>query len=130
MSASRSFVPVPGYRKGSLRLSDGDRIPYLILGDGPVPVIFIPGAGDGLRTVTDAVLRLAFYFRKRLSNYRMLLLSRRQPIPRDFTVEQHADDCLWATERLGWEPSLVECNSAGEPIGQWVATKRRNWCEL
>ena len=85
---------MPGYRKGSLRLPDGDRIPYLTLGDGPVPVIYIPGAGDGLSTVADAALRLAFYFRKRLSSYRMLLLSHRQAILRGFTIEQHADDCL------------------------------------
>ena len=59
-----------------------------------MPVIYTPGAGDGLTTVSDAVLRLAFYFRKRLRSYRMLLLSRRQPIPRGFTVEQYANDCL------------------------------------
>lgn len=85
---------MPGYRKGSLRLPDGDRIPYLTLEDGPVSVIYIPGAGDDLSTVTDAALRLAFYFRKRLGSYRMLLLSRRRPIPWGFTIEQHADDCL------------------------------------
>ena len=89
-----------------------------------MPLLFVPGAGDGLATVADAALRLAFYFRKRLGSYRMLLLSRRQPIPPGFTAEQHADDCLWAAERLGWGPSVVECNSAGGPIGQWVATKR------
>ena len=89
-----------------------------------MPVIYIPGAGDGLSTVADAALRLAFYFRKRLSSYRMLLLSLRQAILRGFTIEKHADDCLWAVERLGWEFSVVECNSAGGPIGQWVATKR------
>ena len=75
LSASKSFVPVPGYRKGSLTLYDGDRISYLTLGDGPVTVIYIPGAGVGLTTVTDAALRLAFYLRKRLKSYRMLLLS-------------------------------------------------------
>ncbi len=85
---------MPGYRKGSLTLPSGDRIPYLTLGEGPVPVIYIPGAGGGLTTVSDAALQLAFYFRKRLRSYRMLLLSRRQPIPRGFTVEQYANDCL------------------------------------
>jgi hypothetical protein len=33
-----------------------------------VTVIYIPGASVGLTTVTDAALRLAFYFRKRLSS--------------------------------------------------------------
>ena len=52
LSASKSFVPVPGHRKGSLTLPDGDHIPYLALGDGPLPVIYIPGAGDSLTTVS------------------------------------------------------------------------------
>jgi hypothetical protein len=82
LSASKSFVPVPGYCKGSLTLPDGDHIPYLALGDGPLPVIYIPGADDILTTVIDAALWLAFYFRKHLSSYRMLLI-RRQPIPHE-----------------------------------------------
>lgn len=103
---------------------DGDRISYVALGDGPVPVVLIPGAGDGLATVSDAARRVVFFYRKRAPRYRMLLLSRRQPVPRGFAVDRHADDCLWAMERLGWGPSLVECNSAGGPIGQWLAIKR------
>ena len=95
-----------------------------MLGDGPVPIVLIPGAGDGLATMRDAARRVAFFYRKRVSRYRMLLLSRRQPIPRSFTVERHADDYAWAMALLGWGPSVIECKSAGGPIGQWLAVKR------
>ncbi len=103
---------------------DGGWISYVILGDGPVSVVFIPGAGDGFITVGDAARRIAFFYRKRVARYRMLLLSRRQPTPRGFTVEQHAEDYLWAMEHLGWGPSVIECNSAGGPIGQWLSIKQ------
>ncbi|HZC84314.1 MAG TPA: alpha/beta hydrolase [Rubrobacter sp.] len=115
---------LPRYEKGSLIAPGGDRISYLMLGDGPIPLVLIPGGGDGVATVSDAARRIAFFYRKRASRYRMLLLSRRQPIPSGFTVERHADDYAWAMELLEWEPSVIECNSAGGPIGQWLAVKR------
>lgn len=115
---------LPHYEKGSLITSGGDRISYVTLGDGPIPIVLIPGAGDGLTTVGDTARRAVFFYRKRAPHYRMLLLSRRQPTPHGFTVEQHADDYLWAMERLEWVPSVIECNSAGGPIGQWLAIKR------
>lgn len=54
----------------------------------------------------------------------MLILGRREPIPSGFGVEEHADDCLRAVERLGWGPSTWECISAGGPIGQCAARWR------
>ncbi len=115
---------LPHYEKGSLITPDGDRISYVALGDGPIPIVLIPGAGDGLATMEDAARRVAFFYRERAPRYRMLLLSRRQPIPHGFTIEQHAEDYAWAMEHLGWGPSVIECNSAGGPIGQWLAVRR------
>ena len=115
---------LPRYEKGSLVAPGGERIPYLTLGGGPVPIVLVPGAGDGLATVGGAARRIAFFYRKHVPRYRMLLLSRRQPIPRGFTIERHADDYAWAMELLEWGPSVIECNSAGGPIGQWLAVKR------
>lgn len=118
------MVVLPHYEKGSLTTPEGDRIPYLTLGDGPVPVVLIPGAGDGLATVSDVALRLAYFYRKRTRRCRMLLVSRRQPIPHGFTLEQHADDYARAMESLGWGASVIECNSGGGPIGQLLAVRR------
>ena len=52
------------------------------------------------------------------------MLSRRQPVPQDYSIEQHADDMLWAIEQLSWGQTFLECNSAGGPVGQWIAVKR------
>lgn len=72
----------------------------------------------------DAAWRLAWFFRRRARTQHVLVLSRRQPIPIGYTVEQHAEDYMLALVRLGQTPTVVECNSAGGPIGQWLAVKR------
>lgn len=115
---------LPAYRSGALHTHDGASMSYLVLGSGPIPIVVIPGAGDGLATADEARGRLRWYFAKRARRYRLLYLSRRQPIPDGFTVEQHADDYIYACEQLGWSRGVLECNSAGGPIGQWIAAKR------
>jgi pimeloyl-ACP methyl ester carboxylesterase len=97
---------------------------YVVLGDGPVPVVVIPAADDGLRMAGEAAPQLARSYRRRARTHRLLVLSRRQPIPEDYTWEQHTDDYIWALEQLGWGPTILECHSAGGPIGQWMAIKR------
>ncbi len=115
------------YHTGVVPLPDGAQMPYLRLGTGSLPLLVIPGAGDGMATAHEAARRLAWFFRSRRHDYHLLYLSRRQPIPRHFTIEQHADDYAWALDHLQQPPLFVECNSAGGPIGQWLAVKRPDW---
>ncbi len=115
------------YHTGVVPLPDGAQMPYLRLGTGAIPLLVIPDAGDGMATAHEAVRRLAWFFRPRSHDYQILYLSRRQPIPRHVTIEQHADDYAWALDHLQQPPSFVECNSAGSPIGQWLAVKRPDW---
>jgi pimeloyl-ACP methyl ester carboxylesterase len=115
---------LPIYEKGAITTPDGAVIPYVTMGDGPISIVAIPGAGDGLSTVTDTAIHLAWLYRRRAPQQRILLLSRRQPIPPGYGVKKHASDAVWAVEQLGWEKSIWECNSAGGPVGQWVAVER------
>ena len=117
---------LPIYEKGTLTTPDGAVIPYVIMGDGPISIVAIPGAGDGLSTVTDTAMNLAWLYRRRAPQQRLLLLSRRQPIPPGYAAKKHASDAVWAVEQLGWEESVWECNSAGGPVGQWVAVEHPN----
>jgi pimeloyl-ACP methyl ester carboxylesterase len=39
-------------------------------------------------------------------------------------MEAQADDMSFAIDQLGFQNTVVECNSAGGPIGQWLAVKR------
>lgn len=115
---------LPPYYPGTLALPDGAELPYVMIGEGKLAVLVIAGAGDGLTTVRDGALQLAWFYRHRAKTHRILLLSRRQPIPPGFSMAQHADDTIYGIEALGWPPSVLECNSAGGPVGQWIAVKR------
>ncbi|MHB1294608.1 MAG: alpha/beta fold hydrolase [Anaerolineae bacterium] len=115
---------LPSLKRGLLPTADGAAIPYVRVGDGPVPVVVLPGAGDGLRTVYDAAWQLAWFYRRRAKQYRFLVLSRRQPLPLDHAISDQARDAIYAVEQLGWGPALWECNSAGGPVGQRVAVQR------
>ena len=123
-SNARSGAPSPAYKRSALVTPDGAQMQYVVLGDGPVPVVVIPAADDGLRMAGEAAPQLARSYRRRARTHRLLVLSRRQPIPEDYTWEQHTDDYIWALEQLGWGPTILECHSAGGPIGQWMAIKR------
>lgn len=105
----------------------GAKLHAMTLGRGPWKVTVIPGAGDGQETLDRSAWRLGLYFGKRIKDFSLLVLSRRQPIPPDFTLEQHAEDMIWLIEKMGWGASVLETNSAGGPIGQWMAVKRPGW---
>ncbi len=70
---------------------DGALMSYVIISGGPIPVVVVPGGGDGLTVASDAAApRLAWIFHKRVCDYRMLVLSRHQSIALDCEVERHS----------------------------------------
>jgi len=111
---------LPAYQKGFIALADGARIPYVSTGDGEIPVVLVPGAGDGFRTVADAAFALAWLYRARARRYRVLFLSRREPLPPGFTMTQHAADFAFAVRALGVGRAVWEgrCGSATPPPGR------------
>ena len=107
----------------TLTTPDGATISGLRCGHGPIPLLVIPGAGDGLFTARDSALSLALYFWPRRHTYTITYLSRRDPIPPGFTLRDHARDFHWALTQLHWGPGLIEANSGGGPIGQLLAAE-------
>lgn len=110
-------------RIGTFQTRDGAVLYYMTLGSGDIPIAAIPGAGDGLATLDRTATRLSLYFAKRQKRYRLLILSRRQPVPDHFGLEQHAEDMLEVMRLLKWPACILECNSAGGPIGQHIALR-------
>jgi 3-oxoadipate enol-lactonase len=117
-------ISLSRYSANYLTELDGARKPYVEIGDGPTPLVIVPGSADGLRTCVDVAPYLAWFYRHKASKYRLLILSRREPIPPAFGVERHADDMLRTVETLGYPPAVWSCLSAGGPIGHWAAVKR------
>ena len=115
---------LPPYRKGALATPDGAEIPFVAIGNGPLPIVLLPGGSDGVATVADSARSLAWLYRRRARTQRLLAISRRHPLPAGYSLEQYAADFFWAIERLGWGPAVLECNSAGGPIGQYMAAEQ------
>lgn len=115
---------VAKYARGTLTTSYGAQISYITMGEGPIPLVIIPGVGDGIQTVEEAAPGYAWTHRNRASQFRMLILSRRQPIPLSYSIEEHANDMIWAMEKLQWGQTMLEGISLGGPIAQWIAVKR------
>ena len=114
----------------SLTTPDGAQLAYLTLGDGPRRMIYLPGAGDGIARADEAKERLLWWLKARAGYFSVLYLSRRDPLPVDWTLEDQARDVIWAVEQLGWAPALLEAQSAGGPVGQLVAAKRPDLAPL
>jgi pimeloyl-ACP methyl ester carboxylesterase len=112
------------WRRGVVRLAGGALVQWLRLGSGPVPIVVVPSASDGLLTTHQYPWRLIWRYRRRLRSCRLLKLSLRQSIPAGHSTDQHADDLICVVEEIDWGPSIWECTSAGGPIGQAVAVKR------
>lgn len=115
---------LPLFQTGHIATPDGARTPYVSIGEGPRTIVVVPGAADGLRTCVDIAIYLAWFYRERARNFRVLVLSRREPLPAGFGMERHAEDLIRAADELGARPAVWECLSAAGPIGQWVAVKR------
>lgn len=109
---------------GAIITPDGAEVQYVQFGRGPVSVVTIPGAGDGLNTVKKAAWQLALLYRKRLPHCHMTIFSRRIPYPAGFGVQALAQDFIAAVDQLGIGAAVWELNSAGGPVGQQVAFLR------
>lgn len=93
-------------------------------------MVYIPGAGDGLATASQAATRLLWWLKWRGQFFEVLYLSRRDPLPVGFSLEDQAADVAWAMEQLQWGPALIEAQSAGGPLGQLVAATRPDLAPL
>lgn len=114
---------LPKYESGILRTEDGGEVEYVDVkskGRG-TPLVFIPGAGDGLGTVRGSALSLAFMYRQYARERRVIFVSRRQPLPAEFTVRDLARDFVFAADELGVAQFHLQASSGGGPIAQWLA---------
>jgi len=109
---------------GHLTEPDGAVKPYVTIGNGPLAMVIVPGAADGLRTCVEVAAYLAWFYRHRARDCRLLILSRRDPIPERFGIERHARDMIRTVQQLNFGPAVWECVSAAGPIGQWAAVER------
>gem|GEM_PF-976970 len=107
--------------KGRFTTPDGAQLPYLITGSGPRPMVYIPGAGDGLASADQLGSRMKWWLAGRLDYFRVLYVGRRAGLRPEISIEQQARDIKALLEHLDWPTSLVEGQSAGGALAQQLA---------
>lgn len=108
-------------QKGRFTTPDGAQLPYLITGSGPRPLVYIPGAGDGLASADQLGSRMKWWLAGRLEYFRVLYVGRRLGLDEHVSLEQQALDIKALLEHLDWPVSLIEGQSAGGALAQQLA---------
>mgnify|MGYP000741966137 CR=1 FL=1 len=113
------------YHAKNATLRAGDlSMDYVRFGNGPEPLVVIPGLGDGLKTVKGAALPLAAMYRGMArSPYTVYVLSRRAPLPVGFTTADMGEDVYLAMGLLGIQRADVVGISQGGMIAQHLALR-------
>ena len=101
-------MTLPAFQTGVVETQTDAVKPYVLIEGGPLSIVVVPGAADGLRTCTDVAVYLAWFYRQRVKNCRLLILSRREPLPAGFSIERHAADMLHTVEHLNFGPAVWE----------------------
>lgn len=98
----------------------GSRMDYIAFGKGE-PLIFLPGLGDGLRTVKGMAAMFSVMYRKYGEKYRVYVFSRKEPMPEGYTTRDMAADQAAAMVLLGIEKAHIIGVSQGGMIAQHLA---------
>ncbi|XVH31503.1 alpha/beta fold hydrolase [Haloferacaceae archaeon DSL9] len=100
-----------------------ERVPFHAVGDGPKPLVVLPGLGDSLRSGSPSRLTAEFlgryYYREFLDDYTVYVLSRPRGLPDGATTREMAATYVPVVERLD-SPHVLGI-SMGGLIAQYLA---------
>lgn len=102
---------------------DNTDIDYLTFGKGDKYLVMIPGLGDGLKTTKGMAIPFAFLYKKFAKKYKVIVISRRNELPKNFTTENMADDVKYVLDSLNVTKIDLLGVSQGGMISQYIAIK-------
>lgn len=108
------------WKNGSVPIGNDD-MDYVRFGNGKQTLIFLPGLGDGLRTVKGTALPMSLMYRRFGKNYTVYMFSRRNTLPAGYTTRDMARDLKEAMNKLGIRTAAVIGVSMGGMIAQHLA---------
>ena len=94
---------------------------YAAFGQGSKALLVLPGLSDGLATVEGKALLLAPPYRHYLDRYTVYMFSRKDEMPKGYSIREMAADQAEALRTLGLEKVAVLGVSEGGMIAQYLA---------
>ena len=81
---------------------DNTEMEYVAFGNGTQPFIIIPGLGDALKTVRGTAVPFSYMYRTYAKYFKVYLFSRKNMIPKDYTIADMADPITYCSMRDLW----------------------------
>lgn len=107
-------------KNGCVSIDDTD-MDYVSFGQGKDVFIMLPGLGDGLTTVKNMAVPLAFTYRMYVKDYKVYLFSRKNHLTAGYSTKDMAADLAKAMKKLNITRAKVLGVSQGGMIAQHLA---------
>ena len=102
---------------------DNTEMEYVTFGNGTQPFIIMPGLGDALKTVRGTAVPFSYMYRTYAKYFKVYLFSRKNMIPKDYTIADMADDQAKVLKTLGISDACIMGVSQGGMISMHLAAK-------
>ena len=107
-------------KNGKVSIGDTDMY-YVSFGNGKKNLTVLPGLSDGLATVKGKALLLAPPYKRFSKEYTVYMFSRKNEMPKSYSIRQMAEDQAAVLKTLGIEKTTVLGVSQGGMIAQYLA---------
>ncbi|MCR5108711.1 MAG: alpha/beta hydrolase [Lachnospiraceae bacterium] len=109
-------------KNGCVKIGDTDMY-YVSFGNGEKKLVVLPGLSDGLATVKGKAMVLSPPYKKFFHDFTVYMFSRKNDIPKGYSIKDMADDQVEAMKNLGIERACVLGVSQGGMIAQCIAIR-------
>ena len=109
-----------GMKNGCIAIHQTDMF-YVCFGHGSKNLVVLPGLSDGLATVKGKALFLKTPYKRFMTEYTVYMFSRKNDMPKGYTIRQMAEDQALAMKKLGISKAAVLGVSQGGMIAQYLA---------